>query len=144
MIADSSISCSKSCDFVRSAAECEYAALQLGLTYSRWKSDDGIVDNLSSRYNPPFCYHEEGYRTNPYEPYEHLIFNQFGTNTGLISSYVDSGNDNCLCRQNDFCSKTPCGEGQGDCDGDAECEGSLVCGHRNCVNSSITDCCAPR
>ena len=45
------------------------------------------------------------------------------------------------------CSSTEqCGEGQGDCDGDSECFGSLVCGRNNCdpsrFPSSNTDCCA--
>ena len=52
-----------------------------------------------------------------------------------------AANAMCLCRQNDLCAKTPCGEGQGDCDDDTECRGLLVCGHMNCENSSITDCC---
>ena len=44
------------------------------------------------------------------------------------------------------CSSTnQCGEGQGDCDADSECLGSLVCGINNCdpsrFPSSNTDCC---
>ena len=45
----------------------------------------------------------------------------------------------------------PCGYGQGDCDMDSECEGSLKCGNDNCVGSSNVDivfgshfdCCYP-
>ena len=39
------------------------------------------------------------------------------------------------------CSLNLCKEGEGDCDEDSECEGSLVCGHLNCANTTITDCC---
>lgn len=38
----------------------------------------------------------------------------------------------------------PCGFGQGDCDNDSECEGSLTCGNDNCGTSFFdprTDCC---
>ena len=77
-------------------------------------------------YAPPFCYFEG----------ESLKFNNWGTNTGPCTT-----SDQCICRQNDFCAKTPCGEGQGDCDDDTECEGSLVCGHMNCMNSTVSDCC---
>ena len=32
-----------------------------------------------------------------------------------------------------YCSEThPCDEGEGDCDNDRECDGSLVCGKNNC------------
>ena len=34
-----------------------------------------------------------------------------------------------------------CKEGEGDCDGDSECEGSLVCGQNNCDNGGDADCC---
>ena len=114
-----------SCDFIRSASECESAANELGM------SDITVVDDgqNSGTYDPPFCYFEGG----------SLKFNNLGTNTGPCTS-----NDQCLCRQNDFCAKTPCGEGQGDCDDDTECEGSLVCGHLNCMNRTVTDCCAPK
>ena len=98
-----------SCDFVRSATECESAANELGLADVSVE-DDGQsgVDN-----DPPFCYFEFG----------SLKFNNLGTNTGPCTIH-----DQCLCRQNDFCAKIPCGEAQGDCDDDSECEGSLVCG----------------
>ena len=120
-IEDSAISC----DFVRSFSECEFAAHALGL------SDVTAIEDghNGGTYNPPFCYFEDGI----------LTFNSFGTNTGFCSS-----GDKCLCRKNDFCAKTPCGEGQGDCDDDEECEDSLVCGHLNCMNSTVTDCCSPK
>jgi len=42
-------------------------------------------------------------------------------------------------------SSDPCGEGQGDCDKDSECVGSLVCGRNNCNKQAFpsrkTDCC---
>ena len=80
-------------------------------------------------YDPPYCYYEGG----------SLKFNEFGTNIGPCTAI-----DKCLCRQNDFCALTACGEGQGDCDNDTECEGSLVCGHMNCMNSTVADCCAQK
>ena len=110
------------CDFVRSSSECESAAEELGL------SDITVVNDGQNgvTYDPPFCYFEGG----------SLKFNDFGTNTGACDAM-----DLCLCRQNDFCAKTPCNEGQGDCDDDTECEGSLVCGHLNCMNNTVSDCC---
>ena len=121
IIEDSSIPC----DFVRSATECESAAKELGL-------EDVIVEDdrqNGATHDPPFCYFERG----------RLKFNKLGTNTGPCTRY-----DHCLCKPNDFCATTPCGEGQGDCDYDTECEGSLVCGHLNCLNSAATDCCAQK
>ena len=111
-----------SCDYVRSTSECESAANELGL------ADVTVEDDGQSAvtYDPPFCYFEDG----------SLKFNNFGTNTGPCTT-----SDQCLCKENNFCTKIPCGEGQGDCDDDTECEGSLVCGHMNCMNSTISDCC---
>lgn len=46
-----------------------------------------------------------------------------------------------------FCSRdSPCGDGQGDCDGDAECGRGLTCGKNNCKNIHLNahpsaDCC---
>ena len=121
MVEDGAISC----DSVRSASECESAANELGM------SDITVVDDgrNGATYAPPFCYFEYG----------SLKFNSLGTNTGPCTT-----SDQCLCRQNDLCAKTPCGEGQGDCDDDTECEGSLVCGHLNCLNSTVSNCCAPK
>ena len=111
------------CDSITSSSECQSAARELGLS-DVWAVDDGQTGEM---YDPPFCYFEES----------SLKFNNLGTNTGLCDTY-----DICLCRQNDFCAITPCGEGQGDCDDDNECEGSLVCGQLNCVmNNTILDCC---
>ena len=114
-----------SCDFVKSASECESVAHELGLL------DVTVEDDGQSGvdYDPPYCYFEGG----------SLKFNEFGTNKGPCTA-----DDQCLCRQNEYCAKNPCGEGQGDCDDDTECEGSLVCGHMNCINSSVTDCCAQK
>ena len=39
------------------------------------------------------------------------------------------------------CSLAQCKEGEGDCSLDSECEGLLVCGHMNCANSTLTNCC---
>ena len=121
IIEDSAISC----DFVRSSSECESAAHELGL------SDVTVVDDGQNgvTYDPPFCYFEGG----------SLKFNDLGTNTGSCTT-----TEKCLCRKNDFCAKTPCREGQGECDDDTECEGSLVCGYMNCINSTVIDCCAPK
>ena len=113
-----------SCDFVRSATECESAANKLGM-FDVTVEDDG---QFGVDYDPPLCYFEGG----------SLKYNNFWNNTGPCTTF-----DHCVCRQNDFCAKFPCGEGQGDCDGDTECEGSLMCGHMNCINSTSTDCCAP-
>ena len=49
---------------------------------------------------------------------------------------------------NDCCTTFgPCGEGEGDCDGDEECAGDLKCGTDNCpwngYGGSKDDCCAP-
>merc|ERR1711942_172542 len=38
----------------------------------------------------------------------------------------------------DFCKKSPCSLGQGDCDDDSECLGNLVCGLNNCRNFTPT------
>ena len=40
-----------------------------------------------------------------------------------------------------YCSTTLCKEGEGDCGMDSECEGALVCGHMNCANSTLQQCC---
>ena len=53
------------------------------------------------------------------------------------------------CRQDSYstdwlkCSQdSPCNDGEGDCDNDGECEGSLVCGNNKCLNGPSTmDCC---
>ena len=110
------------CDFVRTSSECVSAAQELGLS-DVTVEDDGLYH---STYAPPFCYYEGG----------GLKFNRLGTNTGPCRA-----SKMCLCRKNEFCAKFSCGEGQGDCDNDIQCEGSLICGHKNCVNSLITDCC---
>ena len=125
MIEDSNTSC----DYISSASGCECAANQLGMSNddtcsSLWAWVDNDENGVSD--DPPFCYFEEG----------SLKFNKLGTNTGPCTA-----DDKCLCRKNDFCAEIPCGEGQGDCDDDNECEGSLVCGHMNCMNETISDCC---
>ena len=115
IISDSAITC----DFIRSASECESAANELGL------SDLSATKPTSvGTYRPPFCHIVN----------ERLYFSH--ANTGHCSA-----NSKCICKQNDFCAKSPCREGQGDCDSDSECEGSLVCGRMNCMNKTIADCC---
>ena len=118
MIEDAAISC----EFVKSFQKCESAAHQLGLSDVS-AEDDG---QSGTSADPPFCYFEDG----------SLKFNNLGTNTGPCTT-----NDLCLCIENNFCAKIPCKEGQGDCDDDTECEGSFVCGHMNCINSTMSDCC---
>ena len=107
------------CDFVMSISECEMAAQELSLSVMSAVE----VDSAYNAY-PPFCFLLAG----------SLYFST--ANTGPCSTIAK-----CICRQNYFCSKIPCDEGQGDCNDNTECEGSLVCGHMNCANSSITDCC---
>ena len=125
-IEDSSIPC----DFVRSVSECESAAQKLGLSdLSADIFDESRISNM------------DHYHLNQYPPF--CFFSYF---TGLWFSTIPtigpcSRINTCICRENDFCAKIPCGEGQGDCDNDTECEGSLVCGHMNCLNNNFTDCC---
>ena len=52
------------------------------------------------------------------------------------------------CRQkasnsdSDFCSNALCGNDEGDCDSDHECEGALICGAKNCpYGREGFDCC---
>ena len=45
-----------------------------------------------------------------------------------------------------YCKNNVCSLGQGDCDSDSECSGSLICGLNNCrdfhANASfVADCC---
>ena len=53
-------------------------------------------------------------------------------------NWQSSGNDDC-------CSKGIaagfCGVGEGDCDEDSDCAGSLVCGSDNCPWGDGDDCC---
>jgi len=65
-----------------------------------------------------------------------------------FDSTVASGKD--CCRDafdwNHCSTDNLCGEGQGDCDSDAECDGTLVCGNNNCHYfasdvASGKDCC---
>merc|ERR1719318_477414 len=58
------------------------------------------------------------------------------------------GTDDCCkhmrCKGKDdgCCTKDkPCDEGEGDCDDDTECRGSLVCGKDNCPWGDDDDCC---
>lgn len=53
----------------------------------------------------------------------------------------------CSGQENGCCtSETPCSEGEGDCDSNSDCRGSLVCGHNNCPKKAFDwnygdDCC---
>ena len=40
-----------------------------------------------------------------------------------------------------YCRLTLCKEGEGDCSSNSECEGSLVCGLKNCANRTLQNCC---
>ena len=72
-----------------------------------------------------------------------------GSNNCPISLGFDSGVDCCYnvtLGDEDFCtSVTPCGEDEGDCDSDDECQDGLFCGLNNCNSTlgfdSETDCC---
>ena len=57
-----------------------------------------------------------------------------------VAEYVK---ENCKesCNLCIYCFTTLCAEGEGDCEFDSQCEGSLVCGHMNCVNSTLQNCC---
>ena len=76
--------------------------------------------------------------------------------TGLIKHYL-SGREANGCNKPkpngeggendwDYCTGKGCGRGQGDCDGDSECAGDLVCGLDNCADFHYNtepkaDCC---
>ena len=78
---------------------------------------------------------------------------------GAICSTDDSCVDQLVCdgkrricrersrnKEREFCSdeNVLCKEGEGDCDSDEECEGTLVCGESNCPNGRTNlDCCTP-
>ena len=52
-------------------------------------------------------------------------------------SFLIAGDDN-------YCKQNPCREGEGDCDGNRECQSGLKCGYNNCVGSQYDetdDCC---
>ena len=115
------------CDRIISKEECDFAAQSLGLSV---RHNNGQIRVHSSSYRPPYCWYHAGS--------EALYYNPDSTSTKDCGDLTDWW---CLCRQNDFCAKFPCRNGQGDCDDDTECEGSLVCGHMNCANSTISDCC---
>ena len=120
-----------SCDHVRSSSECESAALKLGLA-DVTAQDESFYSSIL--FSSPYCYfYKDDLWFNNLKPY---VGGNMYYNIGQCNTFVA-----CICRQNYVCAKIPCGEGHGDCDHDNECEGSLVCGHLNCANSSITDCC---
>ena len=62
---------------------------------------------------------------------------EFGTD---VSSNMDCCRENRLMDWN-WCTNNLCGEGEGDCDSDDHCRGSLVCGEDNCFEGSKKDCC---
>ena len=45
------------------------------------------------------------------------------------------------CYNSNCTQASPCLGGQGDCDDDVECQGSLVCGTNNCASGPGLDCC---
>ena len=63
--------------------------------------------------------------------------NELGTD---VSSNMDCCRENRLMDWN-WCTNNLCGEGEGDCDSDDHCRGSLVCGEDNCFEGSKKDCC---
>ena len=54
----------------------------------------------------------------------------------LLSALRCKGQDNGCCT-----TEEPCDEGDGDCDSDDQCSGSLICGHDNCPWKDNDDCC---
>ena len=60
----------------------------------------------------------------------------------LCSELVCRGEDDNCCTTSD-----PCGEGEGDCDDDFDCQVGLICGNSNCKNKTgyqwdpTDDCC---
>ena len=90
----------------------------LSFTFIRYCGTVMPSDFISSSNELFFKFHSDDIETRP----------------GFLISYES-------LRVTTFCSLTLCKEGEGDCDDDTECEGSLVCGHLNCINSTITDCC---
>ena len=69
-----------------------------------------------------------------------------GTDNCRSSLGFESYYDCCYRVEEDFCMfENPCGVGQGDCDSNDVCQGSLVCGLNNCPESlgydSTDDCC---
>ena len=50
-------------------------------------------------------------------------------------SWQKEGNEECCSEEG------PCKVGEGDCDRDSDCEGSLVCGTDNCPWGDEDDCC---
>ena len=58
-----------------------------------------------------------------------------------------SSNIHCCIEREAFCTnETPCGQDEGDCDFDSECQNNLFCGYNNCpvglgFDSEI-DCCS--
>ena len=66
----------------------------------------------------------------------------------LLGAAIGNFNASALELSWDFCSEDrPCIVGQGDCDRDAECQGTAVCGRDNCNDdfdldvSTYMDCC---
>ena len=68
-----------------------------------------------------------------------------GSSTESRTCNTASCPSNCSPYSNNWscCSSShPCSEGEGDCDRDSDCSGSLVCGSNNCNGgSSGLDCC---
>merc|ERR1711902_488099 len=75
---------------------------------------------------------------------DNCVGSSFLTGEDCCTKPTSSGSG---CNGGDWtcCSSTnKCGEGEGDCDSDAECQSGLICGKDNCVGSSFLtgeDCC---
>ena len=78
---------------------------------------------------------------------------QCNQNANCQSNLLCDGNAK-ICRKEsadlgsydpNFCSQNLCQEGEGDCDDDTECDGSLECGTDNCPTQNnwptVADCC---
>ena len=81
------------CDFIKTASECELAAQSLNLSDTTAR----LVGGYST--DPPYCYEEDG----------NLQFDGAGSNTGQCG-YVTSNPqyfDRCLCKNGPRCKRMP-------------------------------------
>ena len=82
------------CDFIKTASECELAAQNLGLS-----DTTAYLNNGGQSTDPPYCYEEGG----------SLKFDGAGTNSGQCG-YVTSNPqhfDRCLCKNSPRCTRMP-------------------------------------
>ena len=92
------------------------------------------------------CGQNEGDCDSAYECEEGLVC---GSNNCPTSLGFDSEVDCCyaaMLGDEEFCATIPCGQDEGDCDFNSECQDGLLCGSNNCPVSlgfaSEVDCCS--